>query len=81
VPPGHILQVMAKQHVISTHARDQVTAHHEGLRESGSYARWPLLNGMRIGGHRSIRSQFAMHSEYCRKLGIQEKPYATVVCV
>jgi hypothetical protein len=25
VPLGHILQVTAKQHVISTHARDQVT--------------------------------------------------------
>jgi hypothetical protein len=25
VPRGHILQVAAKQHVISTHARDQVT--------------------------------------------------------
>jgi hypothetical protein len=25
VPQGHILQVAAKQHVISTHARDQVT--------------------------------------------------------
>jgi hypothetical protein len=25
VPPGHILQVAAKQHVISTHARNQVT--------------------------------------------------------
>jgi hypothetical protein len=25
VPRGHILQVAAKQHVISTHSRDQVT--------------------------------------------------------
>ena len=25
VPPGHILQVAAKQHVISTHTRDQVS--------------------------------------------------------
>jgi hypothetical protein len=29
VPHGHILQVAAKEHVISTHARDQVTQHRE----------------------------------------------------
>jgi hypothetical protein len=36
VPRGHILQVAAKQHVISTHSRGSSDAHHEGLRKSGS---------------------------------------------
>jgi hypothetical protein len=31
VPRGHILQVAAKQHVISTHSRGSSDAHHEGF--------------------------------------------------
>jgi hypothetical protein len=42
VPLGHILQVAAKQHVISTR-KGSSDAHHEGLREIGSHTRRALL--------------------------------------
>ena len=46
VPQGDILQVAAKQHVISTHARDQVTHITKVCVKSGSHSRRALLNGM-----------------------------------
>jgi hypothetical protein len=48
VPPGYILQVAAKQHVISTHARDQVTHITKVLRKSGAHSRWALLKWCEI---------------------------------
>jgi hypothetical protein len=48
VPHGHILQVTAKQHVISTHAGGSSDAHHKGLRKSGSDPRRAFLKGYQI---------------------------------
>jgi hypothetical protein len=46
VPPGHILQVAAKQHVISTHAKDQVT--HITKVKSGSHSGGALFKWREI---------------------------------
>ena len=49
VPRGHILQVAAKQHVISTHARDQVTHITKVCVKAVSTGR-TFLNSMRTRG-------------------------------
>jgi len=43
VPRGNILQIAAKQHVISTHTRDQVTHIHEVCAKAVPHSRGALL--------------------------------------
>ena len=46
VPRGYLLQVAAKAACDFNTHKGSSNAHHEGLRKSGSHARWALLNGM-----------------------------------